>query len=220
MIKRYSFLLLFITLLTSEITFAQKKPAFWDDIQTFKRKDSVAMPAPNGILFVGSSSFTKWKDLELVFKEYKAINRGFGGSTLKQADYYIDQLVYPYQPRQVVIYSGENDIATDQVSAVETLNRFATFFTHIRNKYPEAAVLYISMKNSPSRTKYAETINHANTLIKDYLTNYTNTNFVDVNKKMLHKGQLRPELFLQDMLHMKQAGYDIWIKEITPYLIK
>jgi lysophospholipase L1-like esterase len=218
--KRISYLLFFFTIFINVRTFAQDKPAFWNDIQEFKRKDSLDMPPKNGVLFVGSSSFTKWTDLETVFKDYKAINRGFGGSTLAQADYYIADLVYPYQPRQVVIYSGENDIATDNVSALETLNRFATFFTHIRNKFPNVAVLYVSMKNSPSRTEYAETITHANSLIKTYLASYSNTKFVDVNSKMLRNNQLRPELFLDDMLHMKPAGYTIWIKEITPYLIK
>lgn len=216
----YSFLLLF-TVLTSSISLAQDKPAFWKDIQKFKQADSIAMPPKNGIVFVGSSSFTNWKALETVFKDYKAINRGFGGSTLEQANYYIADLVYPYEPRQVVIYSGENDIASDHTSALETLNRFATFFTNIRNKYPRAAVLYISIKNSPSRTRYAETMTHTNLLIKNYLAHYNNTHFVDVNSKMLDKNkQLRPELFLEDMLHLNPAGYAIWIKEITPYLIK
>jgi len=215
----FCILFMMIGLMSQEST-AQDKPAFWNDIQRFKQMDSLRMPAKNGIVFVGSSSFTKWTALEKVYKKYHAINRGFGGSTLAQANHYVADLVYPYQPRQVVIYSGENDIAMDHTSALETLNRFATFFTSIRNKYPKTAVLYVSMKLSPSRTENAETVLKANALIKEYLSTYTNTQFVDVNSKMLRNGQLRPELFLEDMLHMNQAGYDIWIKEITPYLLK
>lgn len=217
--KRLVFSLLMAGLVF-QVAFAQKKPPFWDDIQKFKQKDSISMPASNAVLFVGSSSFTKWVDLENVFKAYNAINRGFGGSTLAQASFYIENLVYPYAPRQVVIYSGENDIAIDQTSAMQTLDRFAIFFTRIRNKFPQAAILYISMKNSPSREKYAETINHANALIKEYLSHYRNTNYVDVNLKMSYKGKPRPELFVEDMLHMNQSGYAIWTREITPYLLK
>ncbi len=218
--KKLNFFLLLFFVGTAATVQAQQKPAYWKAIQKFKQQDSIAMPPKNGIVFVGSSSFTNWKDLETVFKDYHAINRGFGGSTLAQADYYIKDLVFPYEPRQVVIYSGENDIATDQISAIETLNRFATFFTNIRNKFPEVAILYVSMKNSPSRTKYAETITHANHLIKNYLSSYSRTGFVDVDSKMRKKNQLRPELFLGDMLHMRPAGYEIWIKEIKPYLLK
>jgi lysophospholipase L1-like esterase len=218
--KKILYLLFILIAFNTQQSSAQTKPAFWDDIQRFKKMDSLKKPAKNGIVFVGSSSFTNWTALEDVYKSYGAINRGFGGSTLAQANYYVADLVYPYQPRQVVIYSGENDIATDQVSALETLNRFAAFFTSIRNKYPKTAVLYVSMKQSPSRMQHAETVVHANALIKEFLTAYTNTQFVDVNIKMLRNGQPRPELFLEDMLHMNQAGYDIWIKEITPYLLK
>ncbi|WP_316746653.1 GDSL-type esterase/lipase family protein [Pedobacter gandavensis] len=217
--KRF-YTLLFLLTLSFHLATAQQKPAFWKEIQEFKQQDSLAMPAKNGILFVGSSSFEKWKDLETVFKAYGAINRGFGGSTLAQANYYVADLVFPYEPRQVVIYSGENDIAMDGKSALETMNRFAAFFTNIRNKFPNVPVLYVSIKNSPSRTKFSAANEHTNLLIKDYLKHYPNTNFVDVNRKMLRHKALRPELFLEDQLHMKPEGYEIWIKEITPYLIK
>lgn len=217
--KQIFYFSLFLILISGGVS-AQVKPAYWKEIQEFKHKDSVAMPPKNGILFVGSSSFTMWTDLEQVFKDYHAINRGFGGSTLLQANDYIADIVYPYQPRQIVIYSGENDIATDGVSAPETLNRFATFFTNIRNHFPNVPVMYISIKNSPSRIKYADAMSHANVLIKEYLTHYQQTRFVDVNAKMLKNNALRPELFKSDMLHMKQEGYEIWIKEIKPYLIK
>ncbi|MBB2151833.1 hypothetical protein GM920_23275 [Pedobacter sp. LMG 31462] len=212
--------LLFLLSLSYNLATAQQKPAFWKEIQQFKQQDSLAMPAKNGILFIGSSSFEKWKDLETVFKDYQAINRGFGGSTLAQANYYIADLVFPYQPRQVVIYSGENDIAMDGKSALETTSRFAAFFSNIRNRFPNVPVLYVSIKNSPSRTQFSATNTHTNQLIKDYLKHYPNTQFVDVNRKMLHHKALRPELFLEDMLHMKPEGYAIWIKAITPYLIK
>ncbi|AOM77129.1 GDSL-type esterase/lipase family protein [Pedobacter steynii] len=217
--KRFYYFLILLTFGYGTAT-AQEKPAFWKEIQEFKHKDSISMPPKNGILFVGSSSFEKWKDLETVFKDYHAINRGFGGSTLAQANYYIADLVYPHQPRQVVIYSGENDIAMDGTTALETLNRFATFFTNIRNKYPDLPVLYLSIKNSPSRTRFAATNTHTNALIKEYMSHYKNAQFLDVNSKMLHNNALRPELFLEDMLHMNPAGYAIWIKAITPYLIK
>jgi lysophospholipase L1-like esterase len=218
--RKIFYLLFFISGLLAQQINAQNKPAFWDDIQRFKQKDSLNTPTKNGIVFVGSSSFTNWTTLEKVYQNYGAINRGFGGSTLAQANHYVADLVFPYEPRQVVIYSGENDIAIDQTSALETLSRFATFFTSIRNKYPKTAILYVSMKQSPSRMQHAETVLHANNLIKDFLSAYSNTKFVDVNRKMLRNGQPRPELFLKDMLHMNQAGYDIWIKEITPHLLK
>ncbi len=150
----FLFRLLFVLLLSqSTSVFAQNKP-FWNDIQKFKQKDSVTMPSNKGIVFVGSSSFTMWKDLETVYKEYNAINRGFGGSTLVDAIEYANDIIIRYKPRQVVIYSGENDIANGS-SADETFNRYTTLFNKIRTALPKTEITYVSMKQSPSRAKFS-----------------------------------------------------------------
>ena len=220
MTHHFYFRLLFVLLVSLSVnSFAQEKP-FWNDIQKFKHQDSVSMPAKNKVVFVGSSSFTRWNDLETVFKDYNAINRGFGGSTLEQANDYINELVFAYKPKQVVIYSGENDIAAG-ASAEQTYDRFITFYTNLRKGLPKANIVYISMKQSPSRMKFADNVNKANTMIKEYISKQKNAVFIDVNSKMLDSnGAPRPELFVEDMLHMKPEGYAIWIKEITPYLKK
>ncbi|MEJ7560631.1 MAG: GDSL-type esterase/lipase family protein [Pedobacter sp.] len=217
--KLFRTIVLGLIVFTTTGALAQNKP-FWNEIQDFKKQDSTKMPAAGGIVFVGSSSLRMWKNLESFYQSYKAINRGFGGSNLQQANMYINELVFPYKPRQVVIYSGENDIA-EGTSAIETLNRLATFFSNIRNRLPEANIVFISIKESPSRAKFSDATVHANRLIKEYLLNYRNTKYIDVNSKMkTADGKLRPELFLKDMLHMQPAGYEIWIKEITPHLLK
>ena len=215
--KHFKILILFILVSASAI--AQNKP-FWNDIQKFKRQDSLSMPPKKGIVFVGSSSFTMWKALENHYKDYNAINRGFGGSTLTDAIEYAEEIVLAYKPRQVVIYSGENDIANG-ASADETFSRFKTLFDKLRKGLPKAKITYISMKQSPSREKFAAELVKANGMIRDYIQTQKKANYIDVNAKMLGSdGKPRPELFLNDMLHMQQAGYDIWIKEITPHLKK
>jgi lysophospholipase L1-like esterase len=208
-----------VLLLISVSAVAQDKP-FWNEIKDFQEKDSIAMPPAKGIVFVGSSSLRMWKDLEQTFKSYNAINRGFGGSDLFYANEYINELVLKYKPRQVMIYSGENDVASG-VSAIQTYERFVTFFTNLRKNLPKANITFISMKLSPSRSKFSEVILTANAMIKDYLAKQKNTGYIDITSKMLDSnGMTRPELFQPDMLHMKPAGYEVWAKEITPYLKK
>ena len=60
-----------------------QQPAFYNDIQNFKKQDSVHFPPRHAILFVGSSSFTKWTDVQDYFPGYTIINRGFGGSSFQ-----------------------------------------------------------------------------------------------------------------------------------------
>ena len=66
----------------ANVLYAQQDLPFWDDIQAFKHQDSIQMPPQHAILFVGSSSFTKWTDVQNYFPGYTIINRGFGGSSL------------------------------------------------------------------------------------------------------------------------------------------
>jgi len=215
------FLVVIIAVCSHQLeTFAQTSRPFWDEIQSFQKKDSLSTPPKNGIVFLGSSSFRMWGDAEKIFKKYQVINRGFGGSTLSDAINYLDYLVQPYQPRQVVIYSGENDIAMG-TGAEETFERLKTLAEKIREKQPEVPLVYISMKESPSRVQFRDSLIKANNLIKTYISSLPNAVYIDVNTKMLNKdGSTRPELFKEDMLHMKKAGYDIWEKALRPALLK
>ena len=196
-------------------------PTFWNDIQNFKKQDSIHFPPKKAILFIGSSSFTKWTDVQDYFPGYTIINRGFGGSTLLDEIRYVDDIVFPYQPKQIIIYCGENDLASsDTVSAAMVLDRFKQLFQMIRNK-SEASIAYISMKPSPSRRHLFLKMREGNQLIKDFLTKQKNTAFIDVHQKMLNAAEEpMPEIFLDDSLHMNAKGYDIWQKEIQPYLLK
>jgi len=201
---------------------AQNKPAFWDDIQSFKRQDSANFPGTNKILFVGSSSFTNWKDVQTYFPSYPIINRGFGGSTLVDQIRYIKDVVYPYKPKQIIIYCGENDLASsDTVSARTVYNRFRQLFNLIRAKFPNVPLLYVSMKPSPSRVLLMPKMREGNKLIMDFLKTKKQTGFIDVYKDMIDdEGKPRQELFLDDNLHMNKTGYAIWKKAIEPYLKK
>src|SRR5687767_4486166 len=84
---------------------------FADDIAAFKKQDSIKFPAKNSILFIGSSSFTMWNDIRNYFPGYPIINRAFGGSSLPDLIRYASKIVFPYKPKQIVIYCGENDLA-------------------------------------------------------------------------------------------------------------
>jgi lysophospholipase L1-like esterase len=211
-------LFLFLALVVN----AQEKPAFWNDIQAFKKEDSVHQPVKNAILFIGSSSFTKWTDVADYFPGYKIINRGFGGSTLVDQIRYVNNIVFPYHPRQIVIYCGENDVASsNKVTGQMVYERFVHLFQLIRKKLPNVPIVFISLKPSPSRWQLREKMITANNKIKTFLATKKNTAFVDVYHKMLNEeGLPRKEIYLDDSLHMNAKGYTIWQRELKPHLLK
>ena len=222
---RKSFKYFFIGCLIQFIGFnsLQAQPfAFLDEITAFKKSDSVNHPPKNVILFVGSSSFRMWKNIQQDFPGYTIINRGFGGSTLPDVMYYANDIIFPYMPRQIVIYVGENDLASsDTVTAQSVVNRFKSLFYLIRNRMNEVPIVFVSIKPSPSREKLLPKIKEANRGIKLFLKKKMKVSYVDVFHKMLTpKGLIRGELFIEDQLHMNNKGYEIWKNTIRPYLLK
>jgi lysophospholipase L1-like esterase len=200
---------------------AQNAP-FYSEIQHFKKQDSIHFPPKHAILFLGSSSFRKWTDVQKAFPTYTIINRGFGGSTLPDAVRYLDKIVFPYQPRQILIYEGDNDLASsDKITPDSVLNRFKKLFSLIRKNLPNTNIAFVSIKPSPSRQALFAKMEEANTLIKNYLKNKKNAAFIDVFHSMLNKdGVPDKSIFLEDELHMNAKGYAIWQKIIEPYLVK
>lgn len=200
----------------------ETKPAFWQEIQAFKRQDSVSFPAKDQVLFVGSSSFTKWTDVQQYFPAYPIINRGFGGSSLTDLIRYANDIILPYQPRQVVIYCGENDFAGDEkLFPAQVAERFYELFNIIRTKYKKVPIAFVSMKPSPSRMHLMAKFDVANTMIRNFLNRKKRTDYIDVYHAMLNSdGTPIKEIFIEDNLHMNEKGYAIWQKIIEPYLKK
>jgi len=216
-------LLTFLLFVSASQVKAQQEPyPFWNDIQAFKQKDSTNFPPANEILFVGSSSFTKWTDVQDYFPSYPIINRGFGGSSLPDVIRYANDIIYPYKPKQIVIYCGENDLASsDSVTAQTVFDRFEILYSMIRGKFKNIPLVYISLKPSPSRQKLMPKMVAVNNAIQSFLKKKKNTVFVDVYHKMLKAdGTPLDDIFLDDKLHMNSKGYAIWQKEIAPFLIK
>ena len=152
---------------------------------------------------------------------YNVLNRGFGGSNLLDLKRYLNNIVYPYKPKQVVIYSGENDIAAGTVQAPEVLERFKDVFQSIRQEMPQVPIVFISIKPSPSRAQYLPIVQESNRLIRRYLETQPETQYVDVYSLMLDKnGKPMQDIFLEDDLHMNKKGYQIWQKALTPHLAK
>lgn len=196
--------------------------SFYSEIQQFKKQDSIHFPPKHAILFLGSSSFRKWEDIQKYFPGYMIINRGFGGSTIPDAIYYAYKIVFPYKPTQVVIYEGDNDLASsDKINADSVLNRFEKLFSLIRKKLPSTNIAFVSIKPSPSRERLMREMEKANSLIKNFLSHQKNAAFIDVYHAMLNKdGKPDKSIFQEDELHMNAKGYAIWQKIIQPYLLK
>ena len=199
---------------------AQQGFPFANEIRVFKHLDSTSFPPKNGILFIGSSSIRVWTDLETRFRGKPIIKRGVGGSELWQfVDYFTPYIVFPYKPRKIFIYAGENDIAAGK-NAEFVAGEFQKLWEMIHVKLPGAKIYYMSIKPSPSRVKFWPEAVKANSLVKSYLTGKPNSTYIDMGSVIFKSGTTEGDssLFRADYLHLNSKGYDRWQKVLEPYV--
>ena len=217
---RTKLLLFFLSLIISIQAFGQQGFPFDNEIRAFKHQDSLNFHEPNGILFIGSSSIRKWTDLEQRFAGIPIIRRGIGGCEIWQiVDYYTPYILFPYHPRKIFIYAGENDIAAGRTSKF-VADEFEKLCVMIRQKLPDADIYYMSIKPSPSRIRFFSEVDDANYLIKNYLKNKTKEHYLDMATVIYEPGTTVPDgsLFQSDYLHLNSKGYDKWQKVLAPYV--
>ncbi|WBX95317.1 SGNH/GDSL hydrolase family protein [Pseudoxanthomonas mexicana] len=192
-------------------------PAWETDMQRFEAADAQSPPPRGGVLFIGSSSIRFWDTLAQDFPGVPVINRGFGGSELRDSTWYADRIIVPYAPRQILIYAGDNDLNAGRTPQ-QLRADFIAFVERVRRDLPKAKIAYISNKPSPSRAQLLPVQREANTLIAAEAQRL-GVDYIDIFTPMLDaSGQPDESLFVEDRLHMNRAGYVIWQRAIAPYL--
>ena len=193
-------------------------PVWVNDMARFEAEDAANPPPAAPIVFTGSSSVRMWDSLASDFPGKPVLNRGFGGSQVRDAVHYADQIAVRYQPRMIVLYSGDNDINAGR-SPQQVLSDFRAFVARIRQALPRTPIAYLAIKPSPSRAEQLPLQRQANDLIRAEAARMRDVVFIDIATPMLGAdGQPRAELFLGDRLHMNRAGYALWREIVAPYL--
>lgn len=192
--------------------------ARWEkSIAAFEAADAKQMPAPGGIVFVGSSSIRLW-DTEKWFPEQDIINRGFGGSQIADSAHFADRIILKYRPRVVVLYAGDNDISAKKTPARVAAD-FHRFTDAIHNALPETKIVFIAIKPSLRRWEIYETMAQANRLIQQQCQDDKRLQYLDIAGPMLgDDGKPRGELFAKDGLHLSEEGYRLWTSLLKPHL--
>ncbi|HET6569328.1 MAG TPA: SGNH/GDSL hydrolase family protein [Rhodothermales bacterium] len=192
---------------------------FADEIAAFEQWDQKNTPPQDAILFVGSSSIRMWTTAQ-DFPMFKVINRGFGGSEISDVLAYFDQVVSKYQPRAIVMYVGDNDIAAGEPPE-QVAGDFESFVTRVRSRMGATPIFYISIKPSLARWDQWPLMKQANDLIQARAGEAENVYFVDTATPMLGPdGKPQADLFQEDGLHMSRAGYEIWDGILLPLLTR
>jgi len=190
----------------------------WEkEIQTIERRDKEHAPPRGAILFAGSSSIRMW-NVAQSFPGLEVVNHGFGGSQIADSVHFAPRLILPLQPRILVFYAGDNDLAAGK-KPDQVLSDFQTLVRVLHKDLPKTRILFVAIKPCPSRWSLFPAQTRANALIKDYCQRDNRLLFLDVVSPMLGAdGKPRPELFAKDQLHLNDKGYELWTGLLRPHL--
>lgn len=197
---------------------AQDPLRFEQEIAALKTKSFPPGASGPRIVFTGSSSIRMWTTINEAFPAHRLLNTGFGGSHMSDLLYFLDELVLRHQPEYVYIYEGDNDLAAGKDHKTILADTKAVVRV-LREALPGVKIFFISPKPSISRWDLRRKYQKLNKKLGKYCNDYKDLQFIDVwNPMLTTSGALRPELFIEDGLHMNADGYAIWQAQIQAFL--
>lgn len=187
---------------------------FWRELEVRSMERAFRLgPTPGTgrpVVFYGSSSIRLWKSLADDLGEPNVVNLGFGGSTMADCDHYFERLVVPRRPRSLVLYVGDNDLGNGR-STGDILVSFRSLLAQLG----PIPFHFLSIKPSPALWAKFDEIIQVNALIRDELAGRLQSGYIDIVTAMLDaRGEPRPDLFLDDGLHLSRMGYLVWRERI------
>jgi lysophospholipase L1-like esterase len=190
------------------------------ELKRIAAADAAKSPPKNAVVFAGSSTIRLWK-LSRDFPALSLVNRGFGGSTIPDNTAFIPQLIAPLQPRAIVFYAGDNDLAAKGASAEKTADDFKSFVASLDAALPtKVPIVFLSIKPSIQRWALRPLQEDANHRIADFTKSAPDRfHFIDLSPTLLAKdGKPDASLFEKDGLHVNATAYARWAPLVSAAL--
>lgn len=194
---------------------------FEEDMEAFAAEDRRSPPPEGAVVVTGSSSVRRWHPtIEADLAPLTIIPRGFGGSTMEDALYWIDRVAIAYRPRAVVIYEGDNDTGRYEVPPGTIAGQFQEIAAKIHGALPGTRIYVVSVKPSVSRWASWPQAVETNELLKGIAARNDLITYIDVATPMLKAdGTVMADIFVEDDLHLNPKGYEIWATAIREILV-
>ena len=156
-----------------------------------KNMDSLWDQNTPTLVFTGSSSIRMWADLQERFPDTQILNTGFGGSQASDLLFYLGPLILKYQPEQVFIYEGDNDLAEGKRPG-QVLRTFKEIVEKIHHALPGIPIVLISAKPSISRWNLKRKYRRFNRRLERWTRRDPTLLYADVWNPMLTDRKLHP----------------------------
>lgn len=193
--------------------------ARWEkEIAAFEAADRKNPPKKGGVLFIGSSTIRLWKSLQQDFPGVNVVNRGFGGSEIVDSTHFADRIIFPYEPKQILLRAGGNDIHAGGIPR-DVARDFADFVRVVHGRLPKTEIAYIAVNPAPVRWGENDKYRDLNRRIREMALEMPRVTYIDAfDVGLTPDGKARPELFVADMLHFNAEGYKVLAERVRPFI--
>jgi hypothetical protein len=193
--------------------------ARWEkQIAAIEARDKANPPPKGGLLFVGSSTIVRWKTLAQDFPDQKLINHGFGGNQIVDSTHFADRIIFPVEPKMILLRAGGNDIHAGKL-AEQVFREYQDFVKIVHGKLPDAQIVFIGLSPAPARWNERDENKKLNTLVEAYSKTQPYLKYIDgYDMTLTPDGQAREELFVADKLHFNDEGYRLLAERVRPAL--
>ncbi len=180
--------------------------------------------AQGSIVFVGDSLTGNWapKEFAAAFPGLKVANRGIGGDVSRGVLFRLGEDVLSLHPTAMVLCIGTNDLSCHADTAGVMAN-IAAIIDQARKQDPALPIVLCTIPprevaNAPTKPGALDDLN---TRIATYAKDKPHLLLLDLHALLGGPvGELIPENFAQDKIHLAGPGYQKWAAAIKPLLAK
>ena len=186
-----------------------------------------------GIVFYGSSGFTRWSEkwgnrpLEkcIVARDGSeiAVNHGIGGSTTEELLYYYPRLVRPWKPKALVVTSFVNDRAFGYAPA-EMVELLARLFAYARTDMPGIRLYATDVRPNAKHLdgydgEWDRYTRETNRLTAEYCAAHEDVTLIPCSREPMYYNRpedagdyfkVREDIFIEDKIHFTPKGYEMF----------
>lgn len=187
----------------------------WPMLTRVQKAAVARLPLPGGgtadrcaIWFIGSSTVYRWDDLAADMAPWKTIKRGVDGATFPQLIERFANDGAKVPPRAIVLYAGENDLASGTPVA-QVMSERTRFLAQKARMFPDVPVILISLKPSPARWNDRPDQLAYNADTRQLTEDSRELSYVEIGPLLMNDD--RPgDHYIADGIHLKPEGYRLW----------
>ncbi|ERJ57973.1 LamG-like jellyroll fold domain-containing protein [Sphingobacterium paucimobilis] len=153
------------------------------------------------VVLLGNSLFSNWKDVQDYFDEDIIYNRSITDIDIAAQQFYSTRLTAPYEPRQVFLYVGEQEVMEGK-TALSIFNQIRPLLEELKYNLPNAEVSFVSLLKTPVNLSLHSRYDELDQLLKGYLTDKSKMSYIDVNAAFeTETGDVDSKYFTEEILN-------------------